>query len=97
MKLVPELEKRGHRAVALDLPGCGEDRTPLTEVSLAGNAAAIADAARREAEPVMLVGHSIAGVSISAAAELAPERVRLLVYLAAFLPRDGDSIASLAA
>ena len=45
----------------------------------------------------MLVGHSLAGVAIAAAAELVPERVALLVYLAAFLPRDGDSIASISA
>lgn len=32
---------------------------------------------------------------ISAAAELAPERFLRLVYLAAYLPVDGDSIASL--
>ncbi len=97
VKLVPELEARGHRAVTLDLPSCGEDQTPLAEVSLAGNAAVIADVVRRQAEPVVLVGHSLAGVSISVAAELVAERVRLLVYLAAFLPRDGDSIASLSA
>ena len=33
-KLVAELEKRGHRAKAIDLPGQGEDQTPLKEVTL---------------------------------------------------------------
>ena len=33
-KTVAELEKRGHRAKAIDLPGQGEDRTPLKEVTL---------------------------------------------------------------
>ena len=30
-KTVAELERRGHRAKAIDLPGQGEDRTPLKE------------------------------------------------------------------
>jgi pimeloyl-ACP methyl ester carboxylesterase len=97
VKLIPELAARGHRGLAPDLPGFGDDRTPIERVSLAGNAAAIAGLLKHQAEPVVLVGHSLAGVSISAAAELIPERVRLLVYLAAFLPRDGDSVASLSA
>ena len=33
-KLVAELEKRGHRAKAIDLPGQGADQTPLKEVTL---------------------------------------------------------------
>jgi pimeloyl-ACP methyl ester carboxylesterase len=97
VKLVPALAARGHRAVALDLPSQGADETPIARVSLAGNAARIADAIAGEAEPVVLVGHSLGGISISAAAELVPERVALLVYLTAFLPRDGDSIASISA
>jgi pimeloyl-ACP methyl ester carboxylesterase len=96
-KLVAELARRGRRAVAIDLPGGGDDPTPVAEMSLAGNAAAIVRAVAREAAPVVLLGHSLGGVAISAAAELVPERIRLLVYLAAFLPRDGDSAASLSA
>jgi pimeloyl-ACP methyl ester carboxylesterase len=96
-KLTTELGRRGQRAVAIDLPGGGDDQTPIGEVSLDGNAAAIAKAVQRESEPVILFGHSLAGVSISAAAELVPERIALLVYLAAFLPRDGDSVASISA
>jgi pimeloyl-ACP methyl ester carboxylesterase len=96
-KLTTELGRRGQRAVAIDLPGGGDDQTPIGEVSLDGNAAAIAKAVQSESEPVILFGHSLAGVSISAAAELVPERIALLVYLAAFLPRDGDSVASISA
>ena len=95
VKLVPALQARGHRAVAIDLPSFGADTTPIGEVTLGGNAARIAETLQAEAEPVVLLGHSMAGVSISAAAELVPDRVRLLVYLTAFLPRDGDSVASI--
>lgn len=40
-------------------------------------------------EPVVLVGHSSSGVLISALAELVPARVRLLVYVSAFLLPNG--------
>jgi pimeloyl-ACP methyl ester carboxylesterase len=43
-------------------------------------------------EPVILVGHSRGGILISQAAEKRPEKVKSLVYLAAFLLRQGESL-----
>jgi pimeloyl-ACP methyl ester carboxylesterase len=40
---------------------------------------------------VTLVGHSYGGMVITAVVDRIPERVRHLVYLDAFLPRDGES------
>ncbi|WP_242468546.1 alpha/beta fold hydrolase [Burkholderia plantarii] len=40
-------------------------------------------------ERVVLVGHSMGGLAITAAAEHAPERIAKLVYLAAFMPASG--------
>ena len=97
VKLVPELEARGHRALAFDLPAQGDDETPVELCSLGGNAGRIAEVVTALSEPVILVGHSLGGISIAAAAELVAERIRRLVYLCAFLPKDGDSIASLSA
>jgi pimeloyl-ACP methyl ester carboxylesterase len=45
--------------------------------------------------PVILVGHSFGGITISNVAEMHPEKVKTLVYLAAHLPKDGDSAQSL--
>ena len=39
--------------------------------------------------PVMLVGHSMAGIALTAVAERAPEKIGRLVYLAAFMPMPG--------
>lgn len=39
--------------------------------------------------PVMLVGHSMAGIVLTAVAERAPEKIGLLAYLAAFIPLPG--------
>ena len=41
------------------------------------------------AGPVMVVGHSMAGIALTAAAERAPEKIAKLVYLAAFMPMPG--------
>lgn len=42
-------------------------------------------------ERVVLVGHSMGGLAITAAAERAPERIAKLVYLSAFMPATGSS------
>lgn len=40
-------------------------------------------------DKVVLVGHSMGGVAITAAAEKAPEKIAKLVYLTAFMPKAG--------
>jgi pimeloyl-ACP methyl ester carboxylesterase len=45
---------------------------------------------------IVLCGHSYGGMVVTAVADTVPERVRALVYLDAFVPRDGDSAAGLA-
>jgi pimeloyl-ACP methyl ester carboxylesterase len=92
LKLVPELEILGHKGVTLDLPGLGEDRTPIAEVTLSRNVDRVASVIDRQAEPVVLLGHSLGGATITATAEWVPDHIRVLVYLTAFLPRDGESI-----
>lgn len=94
-KTIPELEKRGHRVTAIDLPGQGQDRTPLQQVTLETMVERIASALSGLLEPAVLVGHSLGGMPISATAEKVPERVKTLVYLTAFLPRDGESLLAI--
>ncbi len=43
-------------------------------------------------QKVVLVGHSMAGTVISLVAEQIPEKIEKLVYVAAFLLEDGDSV-----
>jgi pimeloyl-ACP methyl ester carboxylesterase len=54
------------------------------------------DALERGDGPAILVGHSFGGFVISHIAERAPERVDLLVYLAAFLLRAGETVLEVA-
>ena len=95
-RLIPALTARGRKAVAIDLPGAGDDATPQAEVTLDLYARRVLDALKALDEPAVLLGHSMGGLSITAAAELAPERIAKLVYLCAFLPHDGDSLLGLA-
>lgn len=89
-KVVPVLERKGHRVVAPDLPGHGTDKTPIAEVSLQAYAERICGILDAQPEPVILVGHSMGGVVITQAAEDRPEKIKKLVYLSAFLLRDGE-------
>ncbi len=91
-RIVPLLEGHGHRVIAPDLPGMGRDRTPLADVTLEGWAHFVADFVRQQEEPVILVGHSRGGIVVSQAAEYVPDRIRTLVYLAAFLVPDGRTL-----
>ncbi|HEX7525719.1 MAG TPA: alpha/beta fold hydrolase [Gaiellaceae bacterium] len=95
-KIVPLLESAGHRVDALDLPGHGDNPAPVSEMTLDANARLVADRVEAAGEPVVLVGHSMGGISITQAAELVPERIATLVYVTAFLPGDGQSLVQLA-
>lgn len=90
-RLVPELEARGHSVLAPDLPFMGDDPSPLSDATLPNWAAFVADLARRQGAPVILVGHSRGGPVISEAAELAPELFAGLVYLSAILVPAGKA------
>ena len=89
------LEDAGHRVVAPDLPGHGDDRTPTASVTLDAYAERVCEVLDAQAEPVILVGHSMGGVVITAAAERCPEKIRALVYLCAFIPGNGDTLMSI--
>lgn len=82
-QVVPLLEAKGVRVLAPDLPDL-----PLTEkdpIAIWGTI--IAELAEREAQSdrVVIAGHSRGGVVISAAAEAAPHAISGLIYVAASL------------
>ena len=93
--VVELLEQRGHVVSAPDLPGSGADPTPVRDVTLAAYAVRVADVLAEREQPAILVAHSMAGMAITQAAANHPERIARLVYLAAFLPRDGQSLLDL--
>jgi pimeloyl-ACP methyl ester carboxylesterase len=90
----PGLEAKGHTVITLDLPAHGDDQTPAEAASLDSyrDAVIAAIGARQE---IVLVGHSFGGVVISAVAEAIPDQIKTLIYLAAYLPRSGESLYQL--
>ncbi len=93
-EVLPFLSEAGHQAKAIDLPGHGARSAEIGQTGLVEYGAAIVADLERFGEAV-LVGHSMGGMAISAAAESRPDLVRSLIYVAAFLPRDGDSLLDL--
>jgi pimeloyl-ACP methyl ester carboxylesterase len=83
------------RSGVITMPGRPSDPLPLNKISLELYRDTILKSIDKERHPVVLVGHSFAGMTISAAAEAAPSKIKTLVYLAACLPNDGQSLLDL--
>lgn len=90
------LKKDGYRVQAVSLPGRAGNPMPAGSVTFAMYQQAVAAAIARETAPVVLVGHSFGGFVISAEGEAEPAKIKTLVYVAAYLPKDGESLLGLA-
>ncbi|WP_427306169.1 alpha/beta fold hydrolase [Cupriavidus sp. H39] len=82
-KVIPLLQGRGLNVVSV--------QNPLS--SLADDVAATRRALDMQTGPIVLVGHSWGGVVISEIGQ--HERVKALVYVSAFAPSEGQSVADL--
>lgn len=88
------LADKGHRVLVPELPGHGRRAAEVRHASAAAYARAVAEAmALAGVSRAVLVGHSMGGLVIAKAAELAPQRIAHLVFLAAVVPADRSSIA----
>ncbi len=90
--VLPFLNNSGVSATAIDLPGHGADATPPGLITLDDYARSITQSLT---EPTLLVGHSAGGFAITAAAERDPSLVAGLIYLSAYIPAPGLSLADL--
>ena len=93
--VVPRLREQGHTVLAPDLPAHGADETPVGEISLGSYAESICQRLDALDGPAILVGHSSGGIAITQAAEHRPEEIEALVYVAAYLPQNGQSLLEL--
>src|SRR5215467_8319732 len=80
-KVIPILQDAGHRVIAVHLPFH----------SLADDVANVKRAIELVGRPTIVVGHSYGGMVITNAAYNNPN-VKGLVYIAAFAPREGQSL-----
>ena len=82
-RLTPELERQGHRVLTVDLPS--ED----PQAGAAEYAAAALTAFGGAGDDLVVVGHSLGGLTIPLIAAARP--VRRLIFVAGMLPRPGKS------
>ncbi|MEV0589670.1 alpha/beta hydrolase [Nonomuraea sp. NPDC050310] len=114
--IMQELALRGHRTLAVDLPGHGRDAfipdsyqrqdaaglltepSPTAKLTVDDYVGHVEDVVRRAHRngPVILVGHSQGGVSLSLTANRVPNMIQHLVYISAFccvdLPTPTDYV-----
>ena len=90
-KVVELLSVDGNRVIALDLPGHGNNKLPVNEVTMETYAQSVIDAISKFDEQVVLVGHSLAGAVISKVAEEIPQKIEHLIYVAAMLLKNGET------
>jgi pimeloyl-ACP methyl ester carboxylesterase len=91
-KVVPLLQAEGQQVHTLDLPGLGEDQTPIPKVTLAAYVSSVVDLISGIGQPVVLVGHSMGGLIITQVAEKIADKIDTLIYLTAFSPKDGETL-----
>lgn len=88
-----ELRAQGHQVFTPTLTGLGE-RSHLahTAINLDTHIEDIVNVVQLEQlSNVVLCGHSYAGMVITGVADRVPEQIASLVYIDAFVPRDGES------
>jgi pimeloyl-ACP methyl ester carboxylesterase len=95
--VLDRLSDAGIPAIAPDLPGHGRDSGWLTDQTMTGYAERISDLASAAAQPVTLVGHSMAGAIAAMVAENDPDRISRIIFLTAYIPENGESVADLVA
>jgi pimeloyl-ACP methyl ester carboxylesterase len=95
--VVDRLRARDHRVHTPTLTGLGERSHQLTpEVNLETHIQDVLTCLSYEnLRRVILAGHSYGGMVITGVTEHARDRIAKLVYVDAFVPRDGDSALSL--
>jgi pimeloyl-ACP methyl ester carboxylesterase len=94
--LQSSLRQLGIDSVAIELPGHGVKRGSSWLVSWRQYVEVVREALAGYEVPPMVVGHSMGGGVITDAAGSAPALFGALVYVAAFVPHPGESVAALA-
>ncbi|UOQ69013.1 alpha/beta fold hydrolase [Hymenobacter volaticus] len=90
------LQKQGAQVITVELPGHGADQSAPQTLTLDVYRDNVIEALSKVNGKVILVGHSLGGMVISAVAERVPSKIEKLVYIAAYLPVSGQSLKDLA-
>jgi putative intracellular protease/amidase len=79
----------------VNLPAHGADNTYGAGIGLKDYVNTVTLAVNQQKGKVILVGHSMAGEIISQVAENIPQKIEKLVYVAAYLPKNGETVLDL--
>ena len=91
-QVVPVLEKAGHRAHPMTLPGMESKGADRSQVTLRDHVDAVVAAVDAVDGQVVLVGHSAGAAIAHAAVDARPDRVARVVYVGGFPTGDGDPV-----
>ncbi|WP_024769867.1 alpha/beta fold hydrolase [Aquimarina macrocephali] len=80
------LERKGNKVISIDLPGHGDDITPISEINLDLYVNRVKVELNKFSAPVVLVAHSFAGYVISKVAEEVPQKIEKLIFIASAIP-----------
>lgn len=94
-KVLPRLREAGYEATAVELPAHGSDPADARDVSFGDYVDRVGAAIEDAPGSVVLVGHSMGGHVVTQATECHADAVASVVYLAAFLPADGQALTDL--
>ncbi len=89
-----ELAKNAN-VVVVNLPAHGADNTYGVGIGLKEYAKTVTDAVNAQPGKVILIGHSMAGAVVSQVGENIPGKIKELIYVSAYLPKNGESVLDL--
>jgi len=92
-----DLIEKNNKVIVVELPGHGSDTTPTYTLSIDAYRDKVIEAISAVNEKVILVGHSMSGMVVTAVAEKIPSKISKLVYIGAFLPANGQALVELSA
>lgn len=88
-KLIPLLELAGHRVTVLDLVAAGINLTKISQLQTLGEYTEPLIQLMEslpDDDKIVLVGHSLGGLSIALVMDIFPHKIDVAVFLTAFMP-----------
>jgi len=90
--VIERLQAMGQSAHAPNLPGHGQIDTWIGDQNMTNYVEAVVSAIDNADQPIDLVGHSMAGAVVAAAAEKRPDALKKLIFLSAYIPANGETL-----